>query len=66
MIYISETTKETECCERCKHFIQHYYRRGGYYVAVAAGHCISPRIRTKKPDDCCDRFERREKDGQSR
>lgn len=62
MVYPREIL-ETECCANCKHYIQHYYRRDGYYFTVHDGHCMHPRIKNRKPTAYCDRFERREMNG---
>lgn len=52
-------------CEDCKHFIQHYIKQdfaygGSGFSEAYAGHCTTPRIKDKKPDDkACKYFELR-------
>ena len=43
------TVKE-ECCKSCKHFRQHYVKMGRRYSEVFCGHCVYPRLKTRKPD----------------
>lgn len=37
-------------CGNCKHFYQHYVLVDGRYKKVYCGHCITPQIKTRKPD----------------
>ena len=52
-------------CADCKYFIQHYVKRdsscnGSEFSKIYAGHCTTPRIKYKKPDDkACKYFELR-------
>lgn len=50
---------DSKACSNCKHFIQHYVR--GLYMndfePAYAGHCTYPRIKDRKPNNSCDKFE---------
>ena len=37
-------------CKTCKHFRQHYIKRGKKYWEVYDGHCVFPRCKLRKPD----------------
>ena len=37
-------------CKTCKHFRQHYIKRGKRYWEVNDGHCVFPRCKLRKPD----------------
>ena len=61
-IYIEEHGK-AECCENCTHYTQHYVRmERGVFAKCYAGHCMEPRIKVRRPDQVCERYERREQD----
>lgn len=40
------------CCT-CVHYQQHYYRGKKQYHEVYRGHCMVPRVKTRKPDQSC-------------
>lgn len=43
---------ENKCCKNCEHFILHYIKHArGNYAAILFGHCIKPRIKTRKAND---------------
>lgn len=45
-------------CKDCKHFMQHYVFSDGAFHWAYCGHCIQPKLRSKKPDSkICDHFE---------
>lgn len=59
-IYIEDHGR-AECCENCRHYTQHYVRMGtGLFAKCYAGHCTEPRIKQRRPDQVCGRYERRE------
>lgn len=59
-IYIEERGR-AECCAECAHYQQHYVRLvSGIFAKCYAGHCTEPRIKTRRPDQVCERYERRE------
>ncbi len=37
-------------CLTCKHFRQHYIRRGRSYMPISDGHCVFPRLKLRKQD----------------
>lgn len=41
---------ETNHCSDCQHFIQHYGFFEGAFRKVYCGHCIQPKLRSRKPD----------------
>jgi len=43
-----EINKST--CSSCKYFIQHYTLLNGHLNEVDCGHCIKPRVKTRKPE----------------
>lgn len=50
--------EKEEVCANCKHFVQHYtYSRWKGYGACNAGHCIYPRMKSRKPGQTCEHFE---------
>ena len=53
---------DTEACANCKHFYQHYVLNPwtGIFETVAAGHCCYPRVKDRKVDSWCERFEWRD------
>ena len=57
---------EEKYCEDCKYFRQHYITDGTRYDYVYCGHCVYPRLKTRKPDTpACFYFVQREKDAGS-
>ena len=62
---MDEITKETECCQNCKHFYQHYVENmfcKERFTPTVFGHCVYPRFKNRKCEDVCGKFERRERD----
>ncbi len=44
-------------CLNCKHFVQHYYKReDGCFIPVYLGHCTTPGLKNRKPDDLACRY----------
>lgn len=54
-------TGETECCANCRHFYRHYVHEPEQYcfVPIGHGHCAYPRLKSRKIDDVCDKFEKK-------
>jgi len=49
-------------CQTCKHFRQHFTRRNHSYIEVDCGHCVYPRVKTRKPETpACKHFAALEK-----
>lgn len=50
---------EQQQCNTCTHYIQHYAKINHTgYQAVNCGHCIYPRLKSRKPDSpACEHFE---------
>lgn len=45
-------------CENCKHFRQHYGLNDHQLFRLDCGHCVHPRLQSKKPRTrACERFE---------
>ena len=41
-----------EGCHNCRHFVQHYHRRGAVFYGVDAGHCTAgKRFKQCKPSN---------------
>lgn len=38
-----------DCCENCVHFLKHYVILGNRLFVVNCGHCIYPRVKSRKP-----------------
>lgn len=52
---------ESNTCETCKHFYQHYTKWGKGYHINAFGHCTYPRIKIRKSDTpACPHYKPRE------
>lgn len=51
-------------CLDCKHYRRHYIKQGkNYYVLIADGHCVYPRLKLRKANTpACDRFSLRKND----
>jgi recombinational DNA repair protein (RecF pathway) len=49
---------ETEACANCEHFYQHYIWTRYGYESIAAGHCVYPRVKSRKIYDCYEYFEK--------
>lgn len=41
---------EKDSCQNCRHFRQHYVSDGKRYDPAYCGHCVYPRVKTRKPD----------------
>ena len=35
-------------CKNCKHFRQHYIKRGRSYAKLTYGHCVYPRLKKRE------------------
>lgn len=46
------------CCT-CAHYHQHYCRGSKGYVEVDCGHCTAVYVKTRKPDQSCERWKER-------
>ena len=62
--HLKETLRnETDCCYNCRHYHQHFVENHiGDWVCfdeIYSGHCGYPRLKSRKPYDVCDNFERR-------
>ena len=52
---------EQNYCKTCQHFRQHYGKFGKRYNPINCGHCVRPRLKTRKPDTpACERYQERE------
>ena len=54
-------SQDAEICGNGKHFHWHYvidFRDPGYCVPIYKGHCAYPRLKDRKIDDVCERFEK--------
>ena len=65
---LEKDKKIPDKCENCINFYQHYVKRdanAGGYVKINMGHCRYPRLKNRRPDDCCQHFRQRkdENDG---
>lgn len=48
-------------CEYCSNFTQHYFRSGGAYYPMYSGHCnAGNRVKSRKTNDTCKAFARKE------
>lgn len=45
-----------ECCANCRHFIQHYAIVLDDVSPINAGHCVYPKVKSRRPSDRCDNF----------
>ena len=51
----------SQTCQNCKHFRQHYGLEETRIFRVYCGHCVLPRIKNKKPDQkACEKFAQKE------
>ena len=60
MIKINITDKEATCAN-CKHYVQHYVQHcmsidSAYMMPCNCGHCVYPRVKSRKPGDVCEKF----------
>ena len=65
MIHLNIYESE-EVCANCRHYHQHYTESPGEYglrgfMPVNAGHCVTPRVKDRRPGDTCENFEQRER-----
>ena len=44
---------EKECCGTCVHYRQHYVLVNGRPHPIWYGHCVSPRVKPRAPDEGC-------------
>ncbi len=52
---------ESEICETCAHFIQHYGKLKGKYYPLGCGHCIALRVKRCAPENpACGHYKQRE------
>lgn len=42
-----------QVCYTCAHYQQHYYREEEQYYEVFYGHCITPRLKIRRPSQTC-------------
>lgn len=54
------TASDDLVCRNCRHFRQHYIQLGRRYVTTNCGHCVYPRLKSRRPDDSCARWALRE------
>jgi len=47
------------CCT-CAFYIQHYRKDGEKYYHVFCGHCVSGRLKSRKPGQTCERWQAKE------
>lgn len=48
-------------CYECAYFCQHYIKMAKNFRSVACGHCMYPRIKTRKPETpSCSHFKPKE------
>lgn len=59
--YLLMTTATS--CVNCTHYYQHYIyvNHDKAYIPINEGHCCYPRVKRRRPEDSCERFERRGK-----
>ena len=57
-----EVYEGQQVCCTCKHYFQHYRHSGEKYLLVGWGHCTCPRIKARKPDGKCERWEGKKED----
>ena len=62
MIHVS---KDEIACANCVYYHQHYVSAndGAFCIPCGCGHCTYLRTKTRKPSQHCDKFERRENNG---
>ena len=47
-------------CKNCKHFRQHYIKRGNRYDEIHYGHCVYPRLKKRNTDEkACEHYKER-------
>ena len=52
-----------ETCEKCKHFVQHYAKKGkSGFMPIYEGHCMHPRLKSRRPGTPCEKFSLRKSD----
>lgn len=56
MIAIKITDDESTCAN-CEHYVQHYTSIDGVHMTPCnCGHCVYPRVKSRKPGDVCEKF----------
>ena len=51
-------SKQLNICGGCKHFYQHYVRRGpSDYIAIQYGHCAYPMLKDRRVNETCPHWE---------
>ena len=57
---VQNIPEDREVCANCTHFQQHYifadFGYGERFMTVNFGHCVHPRLKSRKPGDTCDKF----------
>ena len=54
---------KNDCCGQCMHFHRHYVLDEQSCTAVCCGHCVFPRLKSRKPDTpACVHFEKGERE----
>ena len=53
---------ERKLCGTCAHFYQHYVLRRSSFTSVWCGHCTTPRLKSRIPDDTCPNWTTRDEE----
>lgn len=56
---LQDPEAQVEICMNCKHFYRHYILTKRRYMPAHYGHCVFPRVKSKKTYDTCGHFERK-------
>lgn len=56
-----------ECCGKCKYFRRHYRRsERGRYEPLWCGHCVHPRLKNRRVEECCPHFKPIQEDAEEK